>query len=132
MVEELSLRVTRLRARRSVWFVPNGDIRRLANTSRGLGRAVVDLTLPGLVGRRPRPGPDGHRGGGPQVATSERSPRPAPNRPVVTFIDSTEKTLTLRVTLRTSPASAMRSPGHCEEASGAALGRPSVARPAPH
>ncbi|MGH9019040.1 MAG: mechanosensitive ion channel family protein, partial [Acidimicrobiales bacterium] len=46
-VEDLSLRVTRLRgADGTVWFVPNGEIRVLANTSRGWAEAMVDVTVP--------------------------------------------------------------------------------------
>jgi len=43
-VEQLSLRVTRLRAADgTVFYVPNGDIRKLGNLSRGWAKAVVDL-----------------------------------------------------------------------------------------
>ena len=36
VVEEVSLRITRLRGDDgTVWFVPNGDIRRVGNRSRG-------------------------------------------------------------------------------------------------
>jgi moderate conductance mechanosensitive channel len=46
-VEDLTLRVTRLRAPDgTVWFVPNGEIRKLANTSRGWGRATVEVAVP--------------------------------------------------------------------------------------
>jgi len=46
-VEDLSLRVTRLRAPDgTVWFVPNGEIRKLANSSRGWARATVDVAVP--------------------------------------------------------------------------------------
>ena len=46
VVEELSLRVTRVRAfDGTVWFVPNGDIREVANASRGWARAVVDIPV---------------------------------------------------------------------------------------
>jgi small conductance mechanosensitive channel len=46
-VEDLSLRVTRLRAiDGTVWFVPNGEIRTLANMSRGWAEAMVDVPVP--------------------------------------------------------------------------------------
>jgi small-conductance mechanosensitive channel len=46
-VEDLSLRVTRLRGiDGTVWFVPNGEIRTLANTSRGWAEAMVDVPVP--------------------------------------------------------------------------------------
>jgi len=46
-VEEVTLRVTRMRADDgAVWFVPNGEIRKVANTSMGWQRALVDILLP--------------------------------------------------------------------------------------
>ena len=46
-VEEVNLRVTRLRALDGhVWFVPNGEIRKVGNASLGWNRAVVDVPLP--------------------------------------------------------------------------------------
>jgi moderate conductance mechanosensitive channel len=46
-VEDLTLRVTRLRAHDgTVWYVPNGDIRKLANSSRGWAQAEVDAAIP--------------------------------------------------------------------------------------
>lgn len=48
-VEDLSLRVTRLRgADGTLWFVPNGEIRKLANTSRGWAQATVDVPVPAV------------------------------------------------------------------------------------
>ena len=50
VVEEVTLRLTRLRsADGGIYFVPNGDVRLVTNTSRGWAHAVVDLTLPGAV-----------------------------------------------------------------------------------
>jgi small-conductance mechanosensitive channel len=46
-VEEVTLRVTRMRADDgNVWFVPNGEIRKVANATMGWQRAVVDILLP--------------------------------------------------------------------------------------
>jgi small conductance mechanosensitive channel len=46
-VEDLSLRVTRVRvADGSLVYVPNGEIRLLANTSRGWAKAVVEVSVP--------------------------------------------------------------------------------------
>jgi len=46
-VEEVSLRVTRIRALDgAVWFVPNGEIRKVANATLGWARANVDVLLP--------------------------------------------------------------------------------------
>jgi small conductance mechanosensitive channel len=46
-VDDVSLRVTRLRGDDgSVWFVPNGEIRKVANDTMGWQRASVDILLP--------------------------------------------------------------------------------------
>jgi len=46
-VEDLSLRVTRVRAiDGSLVFVPNGEIRQLTNSSRGWAKALVEVTVP--------------------------------------------------------------------------------------
>jgi len=46
-VEDVSLRVTRMRADDgAVWFVPNGEIRKVANATMGWQRALVDVLLP--------------------------------------------------------------------------------------
>ena len=46
-VEDLTFRVTRLRGHDgTVWFVPNGEIRKLANTTRGWAQAEVDIPVP--------------------------------------------------------------------------------------
>lgn len=45
-VEEVNLRVTRIRAADgTVWFVPNGEVRRVGNASMEFSRAVVDIPL---------------------------------------------------------------------------------------
>lgn len=45
-VEEVSLRVTRLRSLDgTVWFVPNGEIRQLGNRSKEWARALVDIEV---------------------------------------------------------------------------------------
>lgn len=46
VVEEVSLRTTRLRdVEGTVWFVPNGAIRRVGNKSQGWARAVLDVEV---------------------------------------------------------------------------------------
>jgi small conductance mechanosensitive channel len=46
-VEDVTLRVTRLRSDDgTVWYVPNGEIRKLANSSRGWAQATVDVPVP--------------------------------------------------------------------------------------
>lgn len=50
-VEDLTLRVTRLRSDDgTVWYVPNGEIRKLANSSRGWAQATVDVAVPVTAG----------------------------------------------------------------------------------
>jgi small conductance mechanosensitive channel len=45
-VEDLSLRVTRLRAvDGTVWFVPNGEIKKVGNTSMEWSRALIDVLV---------------------------------------------------------------------------------------
>ncbi|HUO48342.1 MAG TPA: mechanosensitive ion channel domain-containing protein, partial [Acidimicrobiales bacterium] len=49
-VEDLSLRVTRLRGTDgSVWFVPNGEIRKLSNRTRGWAQVFVDMAVPAVA-----------------------------------------------------------------------------------
>src|SRR5205085_5209231 len=46
-IEEVTLRVNRMRSDDgSVWFVPNGEIRKVANATMGWQRALVDFLLP--------------------------------------------------------------------------------------
>jgi moderate conductance mechanosensitive channel len=46
-VEDISLRVTRLRAvDGTVWFVPNGEIRKVGNSSMEWSRALIDVLVP--------------------------------------------------------------------------------------
>lgn len=46
-VEDLSLRVTQLRGvDGSIWFVPNGEIRKLSNLTRGWAQVSVDAVVP--------------------------------------------------------------------------------------
>ena len=46
-VEEINLRVTRIRATDgTVWYVPNGEIRKVGNSTKEWGRAIVDVIVP--------------------------------------------------------------------------------------
>lgn len=46
-VEEINLRVTRLRAvDGTVWFVPNGEIRKVGNSAKEWSRSIVDVIVP--------------------------------------------------------------------------------------
>jgi len=49
-IEDVTMRLTRFRGVDGTFYViPNGDIRLIANNSRGWARALVDLTLPGAT-----------------------------------------------------------------------------------
>ncbi len=46
-VEEINLRVTRMRASDgTVWFVPNGEIRKVGNSAKEWSRSIVDVIIP--------------------------------------------------------------------------------------
>lgn len=46
-VEEVNLRVTRLRAADgTVWYIPNGEIRKVGNAAKDWSKALVDVPLP--------------------------------------------------------------------------------------
>lgn len=46
-VEEVNLRVTRLRGSDgTVWFVPNGEIRKVGNQAKDWSRAIIDVVVP--------------------------------------------------------------------------------------
>jgi moderate conductance mechanosensitive channel len=46
-VEEINFRVTRIRATDgTVWFVPNGEIRKVGNSAKEYGRSIVDVLIP--------------------------------------------------------------------------------------
>jgi small conductance mechanosensitive channel len=106
VVEDLTLRVTRLRADDgTVYFVANGDIRQLANTSRGWAHAVVDLTLPGSSATELPQARAVMEEAARRVAASDEFAGMSTEPPaLVTFIGSTESTLTLRITLHTVPS----------------------------
>ena len=46
-VEEIDLRITRIRAADgTVWFVPNGEIRKVGNSAKEWARSIVDVIIP--------------------------------------------------------------------------------------
>jgi len=50
VVEDVGVRITQVRdVDGALWFIPNGQITRVANMSQGWGRAIVDLTVPYVV-----------------------------------------------------------------------------------
>ena len=50
-VEEVNLRVTRLRAADgTVWYVPNGEIRKVGNSAKEWAKALVDIRVPEGLG----------------------------------------------------------------------------------
>jgi moderate conductance mechanosensitive channel len=105
VVEDLTLRVTRLRAvDGTVYFIANGDIRQLANTSRGWAHAVVDLTLPGSsASDLPRARAVIEQAARKVAASDEFVGQTTEPPAMVTFVDATESTLTLRAMLHSVP-----------------------------
>jgi small conductance mechanosensitive channel len=105
VVEDVSLRVTRVRAADgTVWFVPNGEIRKLANRSRGWAKAVIDVPV------TVSPDLDLPRASellAEAAAAVARQPAFAGSCPdppeVLGVVAADAATCTLRVTLRTTP-----------------------------
>jgi small conductance mechanosensitive channel len=105
-VEDLTLRVTRLRAADGkVWYVPNGEIRVMANTSRGSARATVNLTL------APAGAADLERARklvADAAGAVAAEPRFAPHCPdppqLIAVADSDASTYRMQLTLKTRPA----------------------------
>ncbi len=105
-VEDVTMRVTRVRGiDGTLYFIPNGDIRLLANTSRGWSRATVDLVLAAssaadLDNVRRIVTEAAHR-----VAERKEFAGHANDPPkIVGMIGADATTMTLRVTLHTVPS----------------------------
>ncbi len=100
-VEDVSMRVTRVRGiDGTLYFIPNGDIRLLANTSRGWSRATVDLVLAvqaaaDLDGVKHIVMEAAHRVAARPEFAGHTSDPPTP----VMVLDSDATTMTVRVTL---------------------------------
>jgi moderate conductance mechanosensitive channel len=105
VVEDLTLRVTSVRAvDGTVYTIANGEIRQLANASRGRAQAVVDLTLPGSSANDLPHARAVIEEAARRVAATPQFSGNATEPPVlVTLIASTESTLTLRLVLHTVP-----------------------------
>jgi small-conductance mechanosensitive channel len=106
VVEEVTLRLTRLRsADGGIYFVPNGDVRLVTNTSRGWAHAVVDLTLSGAVAAdldhvREVVSAAAHRVAQLPAFADHCTESPHP----VQLLEADATTLTLRVMLNTVPS----------------------------
>jgi small conductance mechanosensitive channel len=105
-VEDLTLRVTRLRAGDgTIWYVPNGEIRVMANTSRGAARAAVILTLaPADAAALDR----ARQVVAQAAAAVAAEPRFAPHCPdppkLVALADADASTYQMQLTLKTRPS----------------------------
>jgi moderate conductance mechanosensitive channel len=106
VVEDVTLRLTKVRvADGSICFIPNGDVRLVANTSRGWAHAVVNLLLPGAAAGdldrvRAVLGAAAHRvAEDPEWAAHCTEPPTAVN-----LIDAGASSLTMQVTLNTVPS----------------------------
>lgn len=105
VVEDLSLRVTRLRAADgSVWYVPNGNIRQLTNSSRGWAKAVVDVPVAPVDTAGLERVKEVVAASARTVASDPRFAASGTERPeVVGLVAARADLCTLRVTLRTTP-----------------------------
>jgi moderate conductance mechanosensitive channel len=128
VVEEVSMRLTRLRGMDgTIYVIPNGDIRLVGNLSRGWGRAIVDLTLPGadaadLETLRSVIGAAAH-----EVATSPAFAGHCTEPPIVVGLQSADATtITMRVMLLTVPSQRDPLTRALREASLAALAKASL------
>ena len=102
-VEGFSLRTTRIRALDGVvWFIPNGEIRKVGNSSEGYNQAIVDVNVP--------PGTDLTRAG--EAAEAEAKAMAAEPEwrdvirepPVLWGVQQqTNEAVTIRVVARTGP-----------------------------
>jgi small conductance mechanosensitive channel len=107
-VEGLNLRTTRVRGIDGVvWYIPNGEIRKVGNSSDGYNQAVVDIVVP--------PGTDLTRAG--ELAEQEAAAMAADpawqevilEAPVFWGVQAAEADgITLRVVARTVPGAAYR------------------------
>jgi small conductance mechanosensitive channel len=106
VVEDVSMRVTKVRGSDgTLYFIPNGDIRLLANTSRGWSRASVDLILPAAAAAdlddvRRITEEAAHR----VAQRPEFAERITEPRLLVGVVSTDATTMTLRVTLHTVPS----------------------------
>ncbi len=107
-VEGLSLRITRVRGLDGmVWFIPNGEIRKVGNSSEGFSQAIVDVDVPA--------GTDVTRAG--QLAEEEACAVAAEpewhdvilEQPVLWGVQQqTHEAVTIRVVARTTPGDSAR------------------------
>jgi small conductance mechanosensitive channel len=99
-VEDLSLRVTRLRgADGSMWFVPNGEIRKLSNRTRGWAQVFVDVVVPAPTDVDVVL--DAARAGGEEVAADPAFAHELIGEPeVLGVVAADAETLTARVSVR--------------------------------
>jgi len=106
VVEEVTMRLTRFRGDDgTVYIVPNGDIRMIANLSRGWARAVVDLTVPGAAAADLDAVRELVSDAARRVAERPQFTRAISEPPKLVGIENADvSTITLRVTLLTVPS----------------------------
>jgi small conductance mechanosensitive channel len=106
VVEDVTMRVTRVRdVDGTLFFIPNGDIRVLANTSRGWSRAAVDLTLPSSAATDLDEVRRVIEVAARRVAQRSEFAEHSSEPPTLVGLVSTDaSTITLRVTLHTVPS----------------------------
>lgn len=105
VVEDVSLRVTRLRSAEGlILYVPNGDIREVANASRGWAKASVDVPMERPADGSLEPVREAAAAAARSVAQSPRFAASCVEPPeIVGMVAADAGTYTLRVALRTTP-----------------------------
>ena len=106
VVEDVSLRVTRVRsADGTLWYVPNGEIRKLGNSSRGWAKAVVEVPVTPGTGSRIAAVREAVLAAAREVAARPRFAPGCPEPPEITGVAAADaSSYTLQVMLRTRPA----------------------------
>ena len=106
VVEDVTMRLTRFRGvDGTIYIIPNGDIRLIANNSRGWARAIVDLTLPGASAADLDTVRRVIEGAAHEVATRPEFAAHSTEPPsVVGLLTADASTITLRVMLLTVPS----------------------------
>ena len=106
VVEDVTMRLTRFRGvDGTIYVIPNGDIRLIANNSRGWARAIVDLTLPGASAADLDTVRRVIEGAAHEVATRPEFAAHSTEPPrVVGLLTADASTITLRVMLLTVPS----------------------------
>lgn len=103
-VEEINLRVTRMRSiDGTVWFVPNGEIRKVGNAAKEWSKAIVDVVVPNRADLASATAAIGEEAAA--VAADEAWREAVLEAPEVLGVEALgAENVTVRVSTKTSPA----------------------------